>query len=104
MLTRTGNAAGAASPNASSARAIRPATTSGRRSSLLRLSLGAHLDELDPRRTAARTLARQHRVYHLEVAGQTPPGRRRVRVTGANRPRLVGHWLRVYPSHVLGRR
>src|SRR5437660_2919308 len=94
MVTATGKAPGAASPRASNARAISPATISGLFGSSLVLSLGAKLDELDSRRAAARALPRQHRGNDFEVAGQTLPGRRRVGGTGAQRARLVGHLFR----------
>src|ERR687885_977554 len=91
MLTATGNAAGAASPSPRSASAIRPARMSRPSSSLLGLSLGANLDELDARRAAARAFAGQERIDDLELARQTPPGGRRLRFARANRARLVGH-------------
>ena len=59
--------------------------------SLVCLSLGAHLDKLDPRGATPRALARQHPIDHLEVAGQTTPRRRRLGLARPNRAGLVGH-------------
>src|SRR5438477_2599233 len=94
MATGTGNAPGACSPRASNASATSPATISCRADSSLVFSLGAKLDELDPRRPTSRALARQHRIDNFEMAGQTLPGRGRVRGTGADGARLVSHRLR----------
>src|SRR4051812_15305546 len=98
METATGKPAGAASPSASSARAISAVRSRDRRdlrggplSSLLGVSLCAQLDELHARGAAAWAFARQDGIDHLEVARQALPGRRRFLVARAQRARLVGH-------------
>src|SRR6266545_3191121 len=91
-MTHAGQAPGAASPSASSASATRPARTRGGRvSSLFGFGLGAYFDELHPRGAAARALARQDGIDHLEAAGQAAPGRGALHLARAQRACFVGH-------------